>query len=151
LTRRFTAILMLIIFTSTICYGQETDRPAPYRPEEFPQWTLDLRRAEVITVGSFPLSFMITALVYDLSYLAIDSYNYNKDPGSYQRASFASHRTQDDIARLLLISGGISLTIGLTDFIINRVKEKKAEREAQELNEQRTNNSESATDSEAED
>ncbi|MBB6478986.1 hypothetical protein [Spirochaeta isovalerica] len=147
---RIIAFVLLVSFTSMACFGQETDIPAPYRPDEFPQWTLDLRRAEIVTFGSFPLSFMVTALVYDLTYLAIDSYNYNNDSNLYDRASFASHRTQDDITRLLLISGGVSLTIGLADFIINKVKQKKAEREKQELNEQRNNNRNSTGDSETE-
>lgn len=139
--RRIIAALVMMIFISSQVLGQETDVPAPYRPDEFPKWTLDLRRAEIVTFGSLPISFMLTALVYDVAYLTVDSVNYENNPDLYERASFGSHRTQDDITNLILISGGVSLVIGLTDFIINKVKVSKAEREEQERNEQRNNNS----------
>lgn len=114
-------------------FSEESDLPAPYRRDEFPQWTLDLRRAEVITVGSFPLSFMLSALLYDATYFAIDSIE-SENTGD---AQFGSHREQEDITRLLLISGGVSLSIGIADFIIHQVRRNRAEREEQELNEQR--------------
>ncbi|MBN2658705.1 MAG: hypothetical protein JXR86_16740 [Spirochaetales bacterium] len=148
--KRLVAILIIIAFASSILTGQETEIPAPYKPEEFPRWTLDLRRAEIVTFGSIPLSFMVTALVYDLTYLAIDNVNYNDDPDLYERASYGSHRTQDDITNLLLISGGVSLAIGLADFIINKIKEKRADRKEQEINEQRRNNRISTADGETE-
>lgn len=140
--RLFALILVCLFFSGRIS-AQETAVPAPYRPDEFPPWTLDLRRAEVVSVGSFPFTFMITALVYDITYYAVDMGNYNNNPDQYSIASFGSHRSQDDIKTLLLIAGGASLTIGLTDFIINRIKRNKSEKREQEKNEQRQNNSQS--------
>lgn len=112
---------------------------------------MDLRRAEVVTIGSFPLTFMLTALVYDISHYARDYNDYFNDSDANERATYGSHRTQDDIKKLLLISGGISLTVGLADFIINKIKQSKAEKEEQEKNEQRRNNGESSRIGEASD
>ena len=40
--------------------------PEPYRPEEFPDWALDLRRAEIVFFGSLPFSLFFTFEAYDL-------------------------------------------------------------------------------------
>lgn len=85
---------------------------------------------------------MLTALVYDITYYAIDSGDYG--------AIFGSHRDQDDITNLLLISGGVSLAVGLTDFIIHRVKLSKERKAAQERDEQRRDNSQPSRVGEAE-
>ena len=131
---RLICILLLFSFCSIAVFGQE-DIAIPYKPDEFPQWTVDLRRAEIITVGSFPLSFMLTALVYDLSVAASNGFGSS--------VPYGSSRTQDDIKNMLLISAGISAGIGLTDFIINQIKRAKTRKEQEKLDEQRRNNSES--------
>lgn len=129
------SLIILISLCSTLLIAQEqNDVVVPYKLEEFPQWSLDLRRAEIITVGSFPLSFMLTALAYDFVQMASTGFD-----GS---VSFGSSRDQDDIEKLLIISGSVALTVGLTDFIIHQVKRSRSEKEQEELDEQRKNNSE---------
>lgn len=125
-------LLLILTLCSTFLYSQESEIAVPYKPDEFPQWAVDLRRTEIITIGSFPLSFMFTAIIYDVAKFASDS-----------SIPFGSSRSQDDIKNMLLISGGVSLAVGLTDFIIQQVKRSKIEKEQQKLDEQRNNNSES--------
>ncbi|MBN1686162.1 MAG: hypothetical protein JW852_05880 [Spirochaetales bacterium] len=36
----------------------------PYSEEEFPAWLHDLRRAEVVLIGSFPITMLFTSLGY---------------------------------------------------------------------------------------
>jgi hypothetical protein len=134
--KRFISMLLIISLCSSLMYSQEEEIAIPYKPDEFPQWTVDLRRAEIVTIGSFPLSFMLTALIYDLSKSAASGF----DP----TVPFGSSRSQDDIRNMLIISGSVSLAIGLTDFIIHQVKRSKKEKEKQELDEQRKNNGESS-------
>jgi hypothetical protein len=133
--QRFVAVLLIVTLCSTQLYSED-EFAIPYKPDEFPQWTLDLRRAEIVTIGSFPLSFMFTALVYDLSLYAASGFDYTE--------TFGSNRSQDDIRNLLLISGGVSLAVGLSDFIIQKVKHSKIKKEKLLLDEQRKNNSESS-------
>lgn len=133
--KKLISLIILISLCSSMLLGQENDDVVvPYKQDEFPQWTLDLRRAEIVSVGSFPLSFMLTALAYDFVQSASTGFD-----GS---VSFGSSRDQDDIKKLLIISGSISLAIGLTDFIIHQVKRSRSEKEQEELDEQRKNNSE---------
>jgi len=129
-------LLMILSFCSSLLYSQDQEIAIPYKPDEFPQWTLDLRRAEIVTIGSFPLSFMFTAIIYDLTKSASAGF----DP----TIPFGSSRSQEDIKNMLIISGGVSLAVGLTDFIIQQVKRSKKEKEKQELDEQRKSNGESS-------
>lgn len=132
---KIAVIFMIFSLLSSLLYAED-NTVIPYKAEEFPLWALDLRRWEIVTIGSFPLSFMLTALVYDVSLYASTGFDGT--------VSFGENRTQDDIRNLLLISGGISLAIGLTDFIIQKVKTSKIQKEKQELDEQRRNNGESS-------
>jgi len=105
-------LLLILSFCSSLLYSQDQEIAIPYKPDEFPQWTLDLRRAEIVTIGSFPLSFMFTAIIYDLTKSASAGF----DP----TIPFGSSRSQEDIKNMLIISGGVSLAVGLTDFIIQQ-------------------------------
>ena len=42
------------------------DEYEPYREDEFPQWMHDLRRAEVVLIGSFPVTLLLTTLAYEI-------------------------------------------------------------------------------------
>ena len=92
--RRVVALLLIFLFFIGCLYSQE-ELPVPYRPDEFPEWTVALRRAEIITIGSYPLTFMLTALVYDISMAASTGF----DP----KVPYGSSRSQDDIRNLLLM------------------------------------------------
>jgi len=140
--QKIIALILIIAISTTLIFSQDTT-PAPYKPDEFPEWTVDLRRAEIVTIGSFPLSFIFTAIVYDLSLLAYDYSLYDSENASSILPQYGSHREQIDIIRLLSIAAGVSVAVGLTDFIIQRVKKNKIEKEQQELDEQRKIDSQS--------
>jgi hypothetical protein len=40
----------------------------PYQDREFAPWVLQLRRAEILTVGTFPLAYLFSSLGYDYFY-----------------------------------------------------------------------------------
>jgi len=40
----------------------------PYTDTEFQPWVLQLRRAEIIAIGAFPLAYLLTGLGYDYYY-----------------------------------------------------------------------------------
>ncbi len=92
--------------------------PEEYDPEEFPMWAHDLRRYEVIAVGSYPVTFFATSLIYDFSIYASNSF----DP-SY---SMGSQRSGQDIGIIMGTAAVTSLIIATVDLIINVNKRKKA-------------------------
>lgn len=48
----------------------EADAPIPYDPAEFPQWAHDLRRAEIVALGAFPVAMVLSGLGYQLGRFA---------------------------------------------------------------------------------
>jgi len=90
------------------------NEPVPYSPSEFPGWVNDLRRAEIITIGAFPISLLVTSLSYQLY-----RYVQNGFQQAYAPALLGSGSNplsnQERIG--VIISGiGVSLVIALIDY-----------------------------------
>ncbi len=66
------AILVVLIFLLLfgICFPAFsltlTDYE-PYKQDEFPQWSLDLRRAETLFFGGLPIAYPLTSLAFSLA------------------------------------------------------------------------------------
>ncbi len=130
---------LTIIFFSFNLYAQSSSsssstNPKEYSENEFPQWTKDLRRAEIITFGSLPFVTLGVSVAYG-SYLyftnQIDSF-----PNPLDKST--SSYTQDQQLKIVGISLGVSAVFGLTDFIVNLIKNNKKTQEIN-LNEQQKN------------
>lgn len=91
--------------------------PLPYQEVEFPQWAHDVRRYEVIMFGSFPLTYILSSLVYEGVKLA--------SGGNENGFSLYSEKSQDDIKILLISSASLSVGIATADLIIGKIKKKK--------------------------
>jgi len=98
--------------------------PEDYSPEEFSRWAHDLRRYEVIAIGSYPITFFASSLIYDFSIYAANDFN----PGY----SMGSQRDAGDIGIIVGSAACISLVIATVDLIININKRKKDEKAADE-------------------
>lgn len=91
--------------------------PLPYKDVEFPQWAHDVRRYEVIMFGSFPLTYILTSLIYEGVKLA--------SGGNENGFSLYSDKSQDELKILLISSASLSVGIATADLIIGKVKKKK--------------------------
>ena len=78
----------------------------PYEKEEFPIWSLELRRAESIFFGSLVLTFPVAMGIYSLA----STLGMPTPSEDYQQ-----------VLQQALIAGGLSLIIAGTDWIIGRV------------------------------
>jgi len=94
--------------------------PEDYDPEEFPLWTHDLRRYEVIAIGSYPITFFASSLIYDFSIYAANDFN--------PAYSMGSQRDGNDIGIIVGSAVCVSLVIATVDLIINISKRNKAEK-----------------------
>ncbi len=97
--------------------GGQIDPDSPYGNIDFPQWALDLRRFEVIFIGSLPVTFLFATLIDGL---------VNSGGGG---VNFGEGANQDYL-QLLLISSYASLGIAVTDFILGKVKIHRRAKEA---------------------
>lgn len=68
---RKTVILVLIfVLLFGICspvFSLTLTDYEPYSKEEFPKWSLDLRRAETLFFGGIPIAFPLTSVAFSLA------------------------------------------------------------------------------------
>jgi hypothetical protein len=100
--------------------AQATAAPTPYVDEEFPEWALELRRFEIITIGAFPIALFFTSFGFD-------SYDFFFNPDitirfnpAYAPWPFGAGRTltQDEIVTRVLVALSVSAVIGFIDWLI---------------------------------
>lgn len=58
--------LILIFILVALCsslFALDMTKAEPYTEDEFPKWSLNIRRSEIIFFGALPIAFPITSLV----------------------------------------------------------------------------------------
>lgn len=108
--------LCLLTFSCSLFAETATPTPVPqaYKKGETPQWAKDLRRAEIITLGSIPFVTIWTMLAYSAITKGKIVNPLSKDSSdSFDEA---------DQGRILGIACSVSLALGLTDFTINLIQ-----------------------------
>ena len=98
----------------------------PYNEKTIPQWVKDMRRGEIITLGSWPFTTLMVSLSYSFGMFASHGWD-----GSYFRNPFSSSGegySFNEIKGILLTSAAISVGIGVTDLIWQIVKRENAKK-----------------------
>ena len=91
----------------------------PYEKAEFPGWLLDLRRAEVIFIGSLPLTLLFSSLSYD-GYRLLRA---ALQPDAIQTAGAeAGSYTPAESSGLLIAGLSVSALVAILDFILGRLE-----------------------------
>ena len=88
----------------------------PYEDEEFPEWLQDLRRAEVVFVGSFPIAMLFSSLAYD-GYRLVRS---GIEEGGFSGAEIGSY-TSDEGVGLLVAGLSVSAIVSILDFVLGKL------------------------------
>lgn len=122
LVRFLICTLMFSLISPAFC---EDTTPLPYEDDEFPQGLKDLRRFEIISLGAMPFVTLDTTLVYSGIRYAKNDFADEYKPNIFDKTSFDS----DEQKNIILTSLGISLGIGLTDYIVQLIKRSKKKRE----------------------
>lgn len=97
--------------------------PVPYSPGEFPSWLRDLRRGEVIAIGSFPITLLFSSLGYQLYRYASSGFSQSTSPALFGSAT--SPLTHQEKVGVLLGGAGLSIIVALLDFAIGRIRQSK--------------------------
>lgn len=128
--------------------------PQPYKAAEFPGWAHDLRRFEIVTIGSFPFALFYTGFSLDMvrffggksigfsiSSLGqanpfvvndVDAFNLAYAPWPIKSSS-SYVTTSDEKALTIMVGVVLALGIGLTDHFIVRAQERAALRKKASL------------------
>jgi hypothetical protein len=98
----------------------------------FPQWAKDLRRAEIVTFGSFPFTYFLTTTLFDTYRCANNGWDRRYAPWPFDAAG-SINQTQKEKARVIWMAAGCSVLISLVDYAIVRYQRNRAEREIENL------------------
>lgn len=137
---RLLAILLALLLLAAPVWSQEGGsdeedqsegvEPIPYSPEEFPGWAHDLRRGEIIALGSFPVALILTNLGYRLGRFTVESIQRGEFAQEYAPAFTTPEQraTLNDQQQLgiLLTAGVISIGVAVADYLLGRREERRA-------------------------
>ena len=100
--KKIVLVLMVLLMITSSLFSV----PQEYTADEFPQWSLHLRRAETLFFGSLPLTFAITSLSYSL----LTSFG-------------VPEISSTDVGETLFLfstAAALSLTIAVTDYYLGK-------------------------------
>jgi hypothetical protein len=118
-----TVILVILVCSPGFTQNQPvTVTIEPYTREEFPQWARDLRRTEIVTLGSLPFVTLSVTLGYGIIRWA----GGGAFPNPFAKS--ADNLTSDEQLEVLLISLGTSVALGLADLTINLIRRHNTQR-----------------------
>jgi hypothetical protein len=101
--------------------------PAPYKEEEFPRWLRDLRRAEVILIGSIPFTMFFTFETYDTYRYVTSGLDPSYAPWPFRPGSAQVYTTQEKTG-IVVSALSLSLLIAAADYVIGRIHERSSRR-----------------------
>lgn len=125
---RVVLVILLLLIASTLP-GQTAERPVvpdaePYEENEFPPWARDLRRAEIIAFGSFPVALLATRLLYGFGRFFAASIAAGELSSAYLPPLIAPPGAvpfdRKDNARVLVGAVSLSGIIAVVDFALGR-------------------------------
>jgi hypothetical protein len=99
---------------------------------EFPLWTKDLRRAEIVTFGSFPFTVFFTTFATDMW----RCYSHDWDPLYAPwpaKPPGAINMTQNELAVTLTVAAALSVAIAVTDFSIVQIRRHRERQRVKKL------------------
>ena len=122
--------LFCLILLPVVCQAAE-EAPLPYEVDEFPEWLVKLRRAEVIMVGAFPFCLFLSFEVYDifrfLSHLG-DENRTAYAPWPFRAPDAISYIDSENVG-LLAAAIATSVVFAAVDFIVGQVRGREAEQD----------------------
>jgi len=121
MSRRASLFLVVLVLIAGIPVGlsAQDHTPQPYSPDEFQGWMKDLWRAEIILVGSFPITLFMTLESYDLYRYFDTGFNATYAPWPFNTGS-ALNLTAQDQTFIIVSAVSLSLTVAVIDFMIGR-------------------------------
>lgn len=103
--------------------------PEPYKDDEFPVWAKKLRRFEIITLGSYPLSFLVAQWGNEFRRWIDKDFSDAYRPFPFKSNPYPVLGRQEKIG-IVISSISISMTVALVDYIIGKVIEKRRARKS---------------------
>lgn len=118
---RSLAVLSFLFALCPLAAQQEqpgtSSAPEPYEADEFSPWLLDLRRAEIISLGALPFVTFMSSIYYDV----YRYYDHGQDEGylpwPMKKKDIAVPLSEGEQRNLFMASLGISVSVAAVDYI----------------------------------
>ncbi len=107
---------------------QSPPEPEPYDPAEFAPILHDLRRAEIVSVGVFPIALLFTAMVYDYVVWAGEGFDPDRVP-LVRRWDVDPYDTGEKVG-IALAAVGVALGVAIVDQILAAEERRSHDRSA---------------------
>lgn len=118
-------LIILLSLLGSASFSEEQDRtPEEYQEDEFPALLRDLRRAEIIFLGSLPLSLFLSFETYDIYRFFAHELKSEYAPWPFRRPGSEPYTTAETVG-VLVSALSISFLIALSDFIIGKIIERR--------------------------
>ncbi len=122
--KRFIGCMVFLVITmglyaqssSSVSTGQQ-GKAEPYTPEEFPQWALDLRRADIIAFGTLPFTMFFTTFAIDSYRCATHDWDRRYAPWPF-KATGSIEMSESQRITAFKISIASSVFLSVVDYFI---------------------------------
>lgn len=101
--------------------------PKDYSPEEFQPWMLELRRAEILAIGAFPVTYLFANLGFDYGYYVATGFPSGNIPWplgpgtSGWTSSSQGAQLQQKNWTLVGVSLGLSVAVAVADWVLGKL------------------------------
>lgn len=99
--------IVVIVLLLLLCLHPLTADYVPYSEDEFPAWSIKLRRAETLLFGSLPITVPVATLGYSLA-VSLGAPRFSADPFYDSLSVFG-------------VAAVLSLGIAIADYIIGEM------------------------------
>ena len=128
--KRFTLVLIALAVLSGAVQSQEqpvvgadTD-PEEYSEQEFSPFLRDLRRAEIIMLGTFPVTLFLSLEAFDIYRFAASGGAPEYAPWPFRPPGAVGYTEKENLG-VFLAAVSTSVLIAAADYIVGRVKAKR--------------------------
>lgn len=137
--KKAVAGLCAAVFMFTFVFASENEAlqiEGYEKGKELPSWAKDLRRAEIVTLGSLPFTTLGVTLAYSLYRYGANDFNPAYIPNPFPLSSTEARLSTDEQIGIIVTAAGLSLAVGITDFIVMQVKHSRQKKALEKIREE---------------
>ena len=137
--KKAVAGLCAAVFMFTFVFASENEAlqiEGYEKGKELPSWAKDLRRAEIVTLGSLPFTTLGVTLAYSLYRYGANDFNPAYIPNPFPLSSTEARLSTDEQIGIIVTAAGLSLAVGITDFIVMQVKHSRPKKALEKIREE---------------
>jgi hypothetical protein len=113
-------LIWLLIADSAVYAQNASTSASAIEAPKFPQWVKDLRRADIVAFGSFPLTMLFAGLVVD----SVRFFSHSMD-SRYAPLFGTAEKSKDELIITISAAAAGSVLVALADYLIVQHKRRK--------------------------